>query len=92
MAYDVYTGYTYTSDVAALISAGVPANKICVGLMPGTDDLGVFTSLSDVVSTGNYVLTNGLAGVMFWDLNRDLDNVTTLGPSATSDALYNILS
>ena len=30
-----------------------------------------YTSLADAVSVADYVLANGLAGVMTWDVNRD---------------------
>lgn len=91
MAYDAYSGYSYASDISSLISLGVPANKICLGLMPGLDDTNVLTSLSDVQAGANYVLTNKLAGLMMWDLNRDLDNATGLGSNVAFKAAYTIL-
>ena len=91
MCYDAYPGYSYQSDVAALIQMGIPANKIAIGLMPGPDDLSVMTSLTDVTNAANYVVSNSLSSVMFWDMNRDYNNITGLGPSATSNALYAVL-
>lgn len=91
MAYDAYPGYRYQDDVMALISKGVPAAKIVVGLMPGYDDTGVHTSVSDIQTTANFVLQDGLAGLMLWDLNRDHENLTGLGVDAASNAAWNIL-
>jgi len=91
MAYNAYRGYSYANDISAMIKQGVPASKICLGLMPGKDDIGVMTSLTDVINAANYVKANGLAGLMYWSLNRDLNNITGLGPSAVANAVYPIL-
>lgn len=91
MAYDAYAGYSYASDISALIAMGVPASKICLGLMPGLDDEGNMTSLADVVTAANYVVTNGLAGLFYWDCDRDFNNITGLGASAVANAAYPIL-
>lgn len=92
MAYDAYPGYNYKDDVSALIAMGVPASKIVVGLMPGYDDIGVYTSLNDITAVAQYVKTNHLGGVMFWDLNRDHENLTGLGVDAATNAAWKVLS
>lgn len=90
-AYNNYKGYRYQDDVAALMkSFGVPASKINVGLMPGNDDTGVFTSLAAVTQAAQYIVQAGLKGIMFWDLNRDYENVTGLGPSAATNAAWSV--
>lgn len=85
------SGYSYVLDVEGLIKLGVPASHICLGFMPGTDDMGVMTTLQYISDACTYVLQNGLAGVMYWDANRDLTNITGLGAQATAEAIYSIL-
>lgn len=92
MAYDAYPGYNYQQDVDSLIAMGVPAAKIVVGLMPGYDDIGHYTSVSDITAAAQYVKTKGLGGVMFWDLNRDHENLTGLGVDAATNAAWNVFS
>jgi len=91
MAYDAYQGYSYKQDIAALISMGIPANKIVIGLMPGRDDIGGETTLQDVIIAANYVMSQNLAGLMIWDLNRDHENLTGLGVNAATDAAYTVI-
>lgn len=90
MAYDYGPGYSYQEDVAALIAMGVPASKIGIGLMPGVDDVGVMTSLANITTAAQYVKQNNLQGIMFWDLNRDLENLTGLGASAATNTAWNV--
>lgn len=91
MAYDNYVGYSYQQDINALQTLGVPPSKIVLGLMPGRDDTGKLTSLSDVSSAATYVQQNGLKGIMFWDLNRDHQNLTGLGVDAATNTAWNII-
>lgn len=90
MAYDAYSGYSATQDVQALIKMGIPANKISIGLMPGMDDIGVMTSLADIQTIAQFIKQNGLLGIMFWDLNRDLENATGLGSAAATNTAWNV--
>lgn len=92
MAYDYGSGYTYQQDVAGLESMGVPPSKIFIGLMPGYDDLHVMTSVSDITAAAQYVKNQGLGGIMFWDLNRDHENLTGLGVDAATNAAWNVFS
>lgn len=91
MAYDNYVGYSYQQDISALEAMGVPPNKIVLGLMPGRDDTGKMTSVSDISAAASYVQQNGLKGIMFWDLNRDHENITGLGVDAATNTAWNIL-
>lgn len=92
MAYDYgYSSYSYEQDAMGLMNFGVPASKIIIGLMPGYDDLNELTSVSDISTAANYILSNGLGGIMFWDLNRDLENLTGLGKDAATMTAWNIL-
>jgi hypothetical protein len=91
MAYDYGPGYNYQQDVLSLIAMGVPASKIVVGLMPGYDDLHVMTSVSDISTAAEFVKQHGLAGIMFWDLNRDHSNQTGLGVDAATRTAWNVL-
>ncbi|WP_068469800.1 glycosyl hydrolase family 18 protein [Candidatus Protochlamydia phocaeensis] len=91
MAYDYGPGYSYQQDIQALQNMGVPASKIIIGLMPGYDDLHVMTSLSDIQNAAEYVIANGLGGIMFWDLNRDHENLTGLGSDGATNTAWNIL-
>lgn len=50
---------------------GIPANLIQLGLMPGNDDGGQYLSLSDANTLTLFAITEGLVGVMTWDLDRD---------------------
>lgn len=90
MAYDYASGYTYQNDVSTLLSLGIPASKIVIGLMPGYDDLHVMTSLANITTASQYILSKGLAGIMFWDLNRDLKNTTGLGASAATNTAWGV--
>ena len=92
MAYDTYPGYLYESDVQSLISMSIPYNKIVIGLMPGYDNMGVLTSLTDVSNACHYIVQNKLAGLMYWDLNRDYENKTGLGSDAVANTSYSILN
>jgi len=92
MCYDAYPGYSYQSDVEALISMGVDPSKIVVGLMPGMDDVGHFTNLTDIVVAAKFAVNNNLGGIMLWDLNRDHENETGLGVNAATDASYGIIN
>ncbi len=61
---------------------GVPANKIEVTPMIGVNDVNTETfTLADVDTVVSYAVSNGLAGVHFWSLDRD-----TPCPSASSTA------
>jgi chitinase len=91
MAYNGAADYDYQADVQALIAAGVPASKLALGLMPGSDDLGQVTSLDKVRAVAQYAKDNGLSGVSLWSLNRDIENRTELGASAATDASAEIL-
>ncbi len=92
MAYNYYPGYSAQEDAEALIAMGVPASKISIGLMPGYDDIGVMTSLADITEAAQYIEQNGLQGIMFWDLNRDLSNATGLGASAATNTAWNVFN
>ncbi len=91
MAYDYAPGYTYQNDVQALLSMGIPASKIVIGLMPGLDDVGVTTTLANITTAANYIKTYHLKGIMFWDLNRDLENLTGLGASQATNTAWTLL-
>ncbi len=58
--------------------------------MPGLDDVGVTTTLADITTAAQFAKQNGLNGVMFWDLNRDLENLTGLGASAATNTAWNV--
>jgi chitinase len=90
MAYDYGPGYSYQEDTSALVAMGVPISKITIGLMPGYDDLHVMTSLNDISNAAQYIKANGLKGIMFWDLNRDHENLTGLGADAATNTAWNI--
>jgi hypothetical protein len=61
---------------------GVPASKIEVTPMIGVNDVNTETfTLADVDTVVSYAVSNGLAGVHFWSLDRD-----TPCPSASSTA------
>ena len=64
MGYDYEQGYSYSDDVQALISMGIPAAKISIGLMPGMDDLGVMTSVADITTAAQYIKQNNLLGFL----------------------------
>ncbi len=90
MAYDAYPGYSYEADVASLEAMGIPKALIYVGLMPGEDDTREMTSLDAVKDAAEYVVKNGLGGIMVWDLNRDHENLTGLGKDAATVAIEQI--
>lgn len=91
MAYDYGPGYIYQQDIQALLAFGVPSTKLVIGLMPGMDDVGVMTSLADIQGAAHFAVLNNLGGIMFWDLNRDHENMTGLGIDAATNAAWPIL-
>ncbi|MCH9609680.1 MAG: hypothetical protein S4CHLAM45_00690 [Chlamydiales bacterium] len=92
MAYDAYSGYSYKDDAKGLYDLGVPRDKIVIGLMPGLDDIGEMTSLKQVKEAAEYVVKEGLGGIMIWDLNRDHKNTTSLGVDASTEAVWAIFT
>ncbi|NGX61182.1 MAG: Chitinase D [Chlamydiae bacterium] len=88
MAYDAWEGYSYQEDSESLSLLGVPREKIVIGLMPGMDDIGGYTSLEDIQDAVNWVKARGLGGIMLWDLNRDHANLTGLGEGAASTVAW----
>lgn len=91
MAYDFGPGYTYQQDVINLMQLGIPASKIVVGFMPGRDDVGFMTSVTDIETASKYILQQSLRGIMLWDLNRDLENTTGLGSAAATNKAAQVL-
>jgi GH18 family chitinase len=97
MCYDWYWSgdpsyvYNYDTDVKNFSAVGVPKEKIVLGFMPKFDDFGKETNLTDLTNACNYVKANNLAGVMYWEMNSDYINKTTLGVNAVSNTLWNNL-
>jgi chitinase len=102
-AYDYgYPQYTYQADVMSMVDTlGIPISKIGIGLLPGSDDITpipYITTLANIQTAGNYILTNGLVGMMIWNLNRDFTDVpgagsqnrTNLGCSTATTTAWNI--
>ena len=81
MAYDVYwSGYDLIKDFESFESIGVDKSQIVWGIMPGwNDSSNEFTHISDAKDAGNYVASNGLAGVVMWDINRDTNHRSQTG-------------
>ena len=79
MAYDVYwSGYDVHKDIEEIAKLGVPMSKIVWGIMPGRHDaMSEYTTVQDAVDAGRYAKEQGMAGVMYWDVNRDTDHRTT---------------
>jgi len=70
---------------------GIPASLIQLGLMPGNDDIGNVMSLNDAKTLTQYAVSNGLFGVMTWDLNRDAGAIDLHHPYKYSKAIRKIL-
>jgi len=85
MAYDVgWSGYNFTrDDLETLEALGVPPSKVVYGVMPGAHDVSSeYTSVQDAQNIAKYVKSNGLAGVMLWDVNRDTNHRTGYSPGS----------
>lgn len=93
---------TYTSSVNEYPGPnysqgwGIPASMIQLGLMPGYDDIGNFLSVSDAQTLTQFAISNGLFGVMTWDLNRDAGtdpnpSLDGASPYAYSNAIRNVM-
>jgi GH18 family chitinase len=69
--YDVLADFDrYVTDL------GVPKNKLVLGMMPGCSDHHRCTSAADVVNRTTHITTEGYAGVMTWDVDRDVAKIT----------------
>jgi GH18 family chitinase len=88
MAYDYGPGYDYKQDVQTLINWGVPPQIIKVGLMPGYDDMGTYTSKENIEAAAEYAKDQGLGGVMTWDLDRDYTNQDGLGQNVATNTIW----
>lgn len=88
MAYDYGPGYDYKQDVQTMLDWGVPPQIIKVGLMPGYDDMGTYTSKDDIEAAAEYAKSQGLGGVMTWDLDRDYTNQDGLGQNVATDTIW----
>ena len=66
---------------------GIPASKIAVTPMIGMNDATTETfTIADVSTLSSYAVSNGLAGVHFWSLDRDTPCSDTYA-SPTCDSL-----
>ena len=90
MAYDYGPGYDYKQDVEALLDWGVPSQIIKIGLMPGSDDMGTYTSQEDIKEAAEYAEEKGLSGVMTWDMDRDYTNEDGLGKDVATDTIWDV--
>ncbi len=70
---------------------GIPASMLQLGLMPGNDDIGHFLSLNDAQTLTHYAVSNGLFGIMTWDLDRDAGVIDPQNPYKYSKAIREIL-
>ncbi|MCP5489654.1 MAG: glycoside hydrolase family 18 protein [Chlamydiales bacterium] len=61
---------------------------IKVGLTPGYDDMGTYTSKEDIEAAAEYAKNQGLGGVMTWDLDRDYTNQDGLGQNVATDTIW----
>lgn len=61
---------------------GVASNKIILGLMPGSDDMGHILSLQDALNLTSFAKTTELKGVMTWDANLDATGLNGNAPYA----------
>lgn len=80
MEYDIWVDSSKTeveqikSDIEEYINQwGIPPDKIQLGVMPGTDDMGRNMNVDDVADLVKWAKSMGLAGMMTWDLNRDYE-------------------
>lgn len=76
MEYDLWLGSSYVDQIKYDINYyiqtwSVSPNKIILGLMPGSDDMGRILSLQDALNLTNFSISSGLQGVMTWDANID---------------------
>jgi len=91
-AYNLGYGYHLQGAVERLLAMGIPSNKIVIGLMPGEDESGVWTSLEEVEKVADYVKSHDLGGVTIWSLSRDHANLTLLGHDAVVTSLSEIFA
>jgi hypothetical protein len=59
---------SFQSDVDATVSQGLPMNKMVLGI----DVIDSYPPAGDCGSIANYAQSNGLLGVMTWDINTDV--------------------
>ena len=75
-----------------LTTWGVPANKIILGLMPGTDDTGQVLTLQNALNLTTFVQINELQGVMTWDANIDSKGCDGNAPYAYCMGIQSMLT
>jgi len=70
----------------------VTPNKIILGLMPGSDDIGHDLSLQDALNLTTMSKNSGLQGIMTWDANIDSTGPDGNAPYAYSLGIQSILN
>jgi hypothetical protein len=92
MEYDLWieSGSTYFNQIIwdinyYLNTWQVNPNKIVLGLMPGSDDLGHNLSLPNAMDLTTFAVSRGLQGVMTWDANID-----STGPDGNTPYAYSL--
>jgi chitinase len=89
-----WAGYDYRADFSALHSLGIAAEKTLFGIMPGCHDASgaLTTSADDSTAYTKYALDHGMAGVVFYSVNRDTDHRSVSGgclyQSGQADGTY----
>ena len=98
MEYDLWidAANTYSAQVQWDINYymktwSVPASKIVLVLMPGSDDMNHVLSLQDALNLTSFAKGLGLQGVMTWDLNNDARGIAGNAPYAYTMGMQTLL-
>jgi chitinase len=102
MEYDIWQGQgapkgqvnvaQVESDISTYVNEwGIPAGKIHLGLMPGSDDMGAHLTLAQAQQLTEFAKQQGLGGVMIWDANRDFQGLEGNSSLAYTTAIEEIL-
>lgn len=90
--YNFGEGYQFRPVVDRVKAMGVPAEKIVISLMPGTDETGKITSLEDIKSIAQFVKQEKLGGISLWNLNTDHENLSMLGHDAALNSIVEVFN
>jgi chitinase len=96
MEYDIWIQTSYYNQIMSDINYyhnnwSIPYNKMVLGLMPGSDDMGHNLSLQDALNLTSFAKLNGMGGVMTWDANIDSNGIDNNAPFAYCMGIQSLL-
>ena len=96
MEYDIWIQTSYYNQIMSDINYYhnnwfIPYNKMVLGLIPGSDDMGHNLSLQDALNLTSFAKLNGMGGMMTWDANIDSNGIDNNAPFAYCMGIQSLL-